>query len=66
MATSSGSNDEDTTTAVVEGWGSGIAGVAPGGVGLAGVPEKGAPAAVGADAEAPTAAAEQVCFRLIE
>ena len=60
MATSSGSNDndEDTTTAVVEGWGSGIAGVAPGGVRLAGVPEKGAPAAVGADAEAPPAAAE--------
>ena len=60
MATSSGSNDkdEDTTTAVVEGWGSGIAGVAPGGVGLAGVPEKGAPAAAGTDAEAPPAAAE--------
>ena len=58
MATSSGSNDEDTTTAVEGERGSGIAGVAPGGVGLAGVPEKGAPAAAGADAEAPPAAAE--------
>ena len=45
-----------TTTAAMEGRGSGIAGVAPDGVGLAGVPEKGAPAGAGADAEAPPAA----------